>query len=110
MRRLLILVIAAVALGAWPAGMASAQEYDMKAERRELRTRQKEQWKALKFQQKSRKQAYKGQAVPKWMRIQTKQQMARERRQLREKHKDELQDLKLRQRVFREGQKAYGQY
>jgi hypothetical protein len=110
MRNLLIFVIAAVVLGTFPARVVSAQEYNLKAERQQLRTRQKEQWKALKFQQKSRKQGFQGQPIPKSMRLQMKHQMERDRRELREKHRDELQDMKDRQRMFRESQKAYGQH
>jgi cell division protein FtsL len=105
MRRLLIVIIAGLALGLSLTPVA-AQVYSLKGEKQQVKARQKQEWKALKLQEKYQKQSWKGQPVAKSARLQMKHQMQRAKRELRARHKDELQDLRDRQRALKESQKG----
>ena len=109
MRNLLIWIVAALALSFSGPHLGAAQRFDLKPERLQLKTRQKEEWKALKLRQKYQKQSWKNRSVHKSVRMQMKHQMQREKRELREKQKDELQDFKDRQRLVKENQKRWNQ-
>ena len=109
MRNLLIWMVAVLALSISGSRLGPAQGYDVKPEKEQLKTRQKEAWKALKLKEKYQKQSWKGQSLPNSVREQMKHEMQRERRELREKQKDDLQDLKDRQRLVKESQKQLNQ-
>jgi uncharacterized protein HemX len=102
MRRLLLVVMAGLALICASAFRISAQ--DFKSEKQMMKARQKAEQNAVKMKQKFAKDSLKRQEGPKAQRLLVKHQMERERRELRERQKDEIQDLKDRQRMLKEYQ------
>jgi hypothetical protein len=104
MRKLLIGAIVAFVLS-FPVARPGAGQYryDVRPERKTLKARQKQEWKALKRQQKYQKHAWKGMRMSKATRAQMEHEMQRERRALRERQRNDLQDLKDRQRLMKEG-------
>jgi hypothetical protein len=109
MRNFLAILIAGCVLSLSVARIVTAQQYDLKEEKKQLKARQKQENNALRLQEKYQKQAWKGQPVPKALREQTMHQMKRQKRDLRRKHKDELQDLSDRQKLIKSNEKQYGQ-
>ncbi len=102
MRKLVISVIVTFVLS-FPVARASPRRYQVvdKPEKI-LKLRQKQEWKALKRQQKYEKRSWKGGHFSRGARVQMKHQMQRERRALRERQRDERQDLKDRKRLMKE--------
>ena len=103
MRKLLIGVIVTLVLS-FPVARTRAghYQYDVKPERKMLKVRQKQEWKALKLQQKYQKHSWKGARMSKAARVQMKHQMQREKRALRENQRNDRQNLKDRQRLMKE--------
>jgi len=81
---------------------AGQSRYDFKPERKALKTRQRQEWKTLKLQQKNQKRSWKGMRMSKAARSQMKHQMARDMRAVRERQRNERQELKDRQRLMKE--------
>ena len=105
MRKLLLALAVAFAgiclSGSWLVGQ------DFKAERGQVKERQKAERKALSLKHKFTKESMSSSEIPKSQRQIMKHQMERERRELRERHRDELQDLRDRQRALKESQELY---
>jgi len=103
MRKLLIGVIVTFVL-TFPVARTRAGQYQsaFKPERKMLKVRQKQDWKALKRSQKYQKHSWKGQHLSTATRAQLKHQMQRERRALRENQRNDRQNLKDRQRLMNE--------
>jgi len=103
MRKLLIGAIVALALGSpGPLTRAGQGSTPVLSEKQMLKVRQKQEWTALKRQQKYQKNSMKGQPLSKATRLQMKHDMQREKRALREKQKNERQELKDRTRLTKE--------
>lgn len=105
MRKLFLALAVALAgiclSGSWLAAQ------DFKAERGQVKDRQKAERKALKLKHRFTKESLSSREIPKAQRLMMKHQMERERRELRERHRDELQDLRDRQKALRESQDLY---
>lgn len=99
MLALAVPVLAGTVSAGWPA------EQSFKEVQKQLKERQKAEWKALEFRHKLWEESVKKQDVPKAQRIQMKNQRKREERELKNRHKDERQDLKDRQRILEESEK-----
>jgi len=69
----------------------------------QLKTRQKADWRALKFSQAAQKASMRRTNIPRAQRVAIKHQMARARRELREKQRDERQQMKDQARPMRAG-------
>jgi hypothetical protein len=102
--RKLFLVWAAVSILVFPSVISKASQGET-SEKQILKSRQKEERKALKLKDHYAKQAFKGQAVPKGVSDQRKHELQREKRALRDRQKDENQDLKDRQKLMKESMK-----
>lgn len=87
--------------GSWLVGQ------DFKAERGQVKGRQKAEQKALKLKHKFTKESLSSREIPRSQRLMMKHQMEREERELRERHRDEIQDLKDRQKALKESQELY---
>ena len=94
MRKLLIGVMVTFVLS-FPVARTRAGQYQsaVQPERKMLKVRQKQEWKALKLQQKYQKHSWKGQHLSKATRTQMKHQMQREKRALRENQRNDRQNL-----------------
>lgn len=68
---------------------------------KELKTRQKGEWRALKSSQAAQKSSMRTMNIPRAQRIALKHEMAREKRQLKEKQRDERQAMKDQTRMMR---------
>ncbi len=101
MRNLLVVLIGAILLGSL-GSPGPAQESGTRTAKRLLKAHQREERKALKLQQKYKKQSLKETQAPRAVRVQAKHERQREARTLRERQKDEKQDLKDRQRLIKE--------
>jgi len=101
MRKLLLVLAGVSVLGISPALLRAAPRQDPQILL--IKTRQKQERRALKLKERSEKVSFKGQQVPKGLRDQRKHQMQKERRDLRDKQKAELQDAKDKERIFKEG-------
>jgi hypothetical protein len=109
MRKILTVLVAAIAMSFTFTCVNWAQGYNTKEQMQQLKLRQKQEWNALKLKEKYMKQSWKNQGVPNSVREQMKHQLQREKRALHEKQKNEAQDLKDQQRVIREHQSYYSQ-
>jgi len=103
MRKLLIGAIVTLVLS-FPGPLARAGQNSsaVLSEKKMLKVRQKQEWTALKRQQKYQKHSMKGQPLSKATRLQMKHDMQREKRALQEKQKNERQELKDRMRLTKE--------
>jgi len=95
---------AAVCILVFPSVALKASQGE-KSEKQILKSRQKEERKALKLKEHYSKQSFKGQNVPKAVSDQRKHELQREKRALRDRQKDEAQDLKERQKLMKESMK-----
>jgi hypothetical protein len=103
MRKLLVGLMVTLVLSFPAARMGAGQNrYDFKLERKTLKARQKQEWKAVKLQQKYQKRSWKGMRMSRATRAQMKHQMQREKRALRETQRNDRQELKDRQRLMKE--------
>ena len=65
-----------------------------------LRTRQKQEFQALKLKQKYARESLQSSSLPKAVRAQLKHELKQEQRKLRQRQKDERQTLKDRERLL----------
>ena len=100
MRNLVLRVFVGLVLVFAAGNRVAAQGLDPAA-KRQVKARQKEEWKSLKLKEHYTKQMLRNQSLPRAERIQAKHEMQRERRELRQRQKDELQDWKDRQRSLK---------
>lgn len=100
MGNLVVLVVGALLLGSM-ISLSQAQEPSPKAEQRLVKSRQMQERKSLKLEQRNRKQSLRHSATPRAVRLQQKHEMQRQERELRARQKNELQDLKDRQRLVK---------
>lgn len=110
MRNLLVVLMGALLAASFMGSrrrLSAAENPNFKAEKKLLKSRQKEERKALKTQSKYQKQSIKEGEALKGVRLEAKHQQRREARALREKQKNELQELKDRQRIIKEGEKGF---
>lgn len=109
MRKLLVLMVAAIMLGLVCARPSGAQDYNPKVDRQQLKARHKQERKTLKMKEKYAKASWKDPSVSKIARLQMKHQMEQERRALLERQRNERQNLEDHQRLLKENAKLYGQ-
>jgi hypothetical protein len=104
MRKVVLLLVGVSALGIPSTLLTAAQMQN--SETHLMKTRQKEERKALKLKEYNQRAYYKDPHIPKALREQRKHEMLRERRALRDRQKAELQDLKDRRKIYKEGMKG----
>jgi hypothetical protein len=108
MRKYLIMMLASILLGFGSAGAARAQNVDWGAQKKQMQTQQKLEWRNMTLQQKNMKRSWKGQRVTSAQRTAANREMQRQRRDLKTRQKDALQDFKDRQRNGVAIQRTYG--
>ncbi|PYV19197.1 MAG: hypothetical protein DMG21_02290 [Acidobacteria bacterium] len=101
MRRVLLTLGLGWALLVCPMGLGARQI--QLSQMQQLKTRQKADWRALKFSQAAQKASMRRTNIPRAQRVAIKHQMARARRELREKQRDERQQMKDQARPMRAG-------
>jgi hypothetical protein len=109
MRKYLIGMVAAMCLGMSLVSAARAQNADLRAQRQQLKLRQKRERNVLKVQQQNIKQSWKDGHASSAVRTGAKRQMQRASRDMKQKQKDAMQDLKDHQRSLQAMQRANGQ-
>jgi hypothetical protein len=109
MRSLLVSVAVGLALGISLAGPGAAQQNDPRVEKKQLKTRQRQERLALKREARAQKNAWQDRALPPAARVEMKQQMRREKRQLKERQREERADFKDRRKMLKGMQKAENQ-
>ena len=103
MRKLFLVSVVGTIL-IFPLAVSKASQGE-NSEKHILKSRQKEERKALKLKDHYAKQAFKTQSVPKGVSDQRKHELQREKRALKNRQKDEDQDLKDRQKLMKESMK-----
>ncbi|HTS69987.1 MAG TPA: hypothetical protein VMO17_13480 [Terriglobia bacterium] len=108
MHKNLVVMVAAMCLGACLAGAARAQDVDWGAQRRQLKQQQKLELDSLKAQQHNMKQSWSSGHISSAERSRAEHQMQRELRDLKQRQKDAMQDLKDHEKAMKEMHHAYG--
>jgi hypothetical protein len=109
MRSLLVSLAMGLALGLCLTSLGAAQQNNPKVEKKQLKTRQKQERLALKREDRAQKNAWRDRAMPPTTRVEMKQQVRREKRQLKERQREERADFKDRRKEMKGMQKAENQ-